>query len=76
MTHIQAYIVLAILVTGSLALGQVGSGNLLYDIGLMIEDSSKAGPNDGFENPAAPELSQEEQVLEEELNSEEENKDD
>ncbi|MCF6237277.1 MAG: tetratricopeptide repeat protein [Candidatus Marinimicrobia bacterium] len=68
MTPLQTYIVLAVLVTGSLAMGQTGAGNLLYDIGLMIDDSSTAIPDNGLKNSFAPELSQKEQVLEEELN--------
>ncbi len=68
MPHSQTYIALFILITGSLAFGQTGAGNLLYDIGLMIDDSTAATPKTPLENGTTPILTQEQQVLEEELN--------
>ncbi len=68
MSHSQTYIALFILITGSLAFGQTGAGNLLYDIGLMIDDSTAATPKTPLENGTTPILTQEQQVLEEELN--------
>jgi len=50
------------------ALGQTTNGNLFYDIGLLIQDSSKAADSHGLDSTQAPTLTQEQQALEEELN--------
>ncbi|NQV30840.1 MAG: tetratricopeptide repeat protein [Candidatus Marinimicrobia bacterium] len=68
MNRHQIYIVLLLLFSGVLALGQTSTGNLFYDIGLMIEDSSTSAPDLEAENVDEHIFTQEEQQLEEELN--------
>ena len=64
----QTHIILFALLIGMPAFGQIDSGNLFYDIGLMIEDSSKATPTAEENLGVDPVLNQEQIELEEELN--------
>lgn len=62
----QRHITIMLLITSSLVLGQTGTGSLFYDIGLMIDDSVQT--DSSHQNIEAPILTQEQEVLEEELN--------
>ncbi|MCF7826767.1 MAG: tetratricopeptide repeat protein [Candidatus Marinimicrobia bacterium] len=68
MKSLHTYITLTILLLGLTALGQNKPGSLFYDIGLMIEDSSKANPELSAESVDSLELMGEQMELEEELN--------
>jgi len=68
MNHHQTHIIILFLFTGLLAFGQTSPSKLFYDIGLMIDDSSKSTPSLEAENGSEHFFSQEEQALEEELN--------
>jgi len=68
MKRLHTYIILTILLLGLTAFGQNKPGSLFYDIGLMIEDSSKANPELSVESVDSLELMGQQMELEEELN--------
>jgi len=63
--HITLFILIAFVTIS----GQAKPGSLLYDMGLMIEDSNKVSPESTTGNRDAAVLTQEQEALEEELNS-------
>jgi len=65
---LRSYIILVLCLIGLMAFGQTKPGNLLYDIGLMIEDTTKVEPNTDFNTIDSPELLGQQMELEEELN--------
>ncbi len=62
------YIILSAFLIGLTAFGQSNPGSLLYDIGLMIEDSNRVNSESGSKPSDSPELLGQQMELEEELN--------